>query len=173
MVCRRYTKPRYLFNDVGIVGRASHALDLISKERVAVPSANVALFGWVCSDRSTLNPNRQAFAQSYTARVGKSATTFDSCCEYLSRHRPRLAIGENVTTLDDGETPGTVGHVQSMYVRVFVCMCVGACFHALVCTVLRTCARDPHVPSVCCTWACTRVPLGMSIALALFSQATM
>ena len=83
----------------------SHAYDVISDSPVAVPSANVLLFGWVCADRSFLNNNRQSFARAYGDGFGKSACTFASCCAYLKKHQPQLALGENVTSLDDGESP--------------------------------------------------------------------
>ena len=101
-----------MFNDVYKMSQ-SHVKDLISGSPIATPSANMVIFGWVCSDRSFLNNNRQSFARAYSQRVGTSANTFDACVAYLKKHQPSLAVGENIVTIDDnGDLPDSGGHID-------------------------------------------------------------
>jgi site-specific DNA-cytosine methylase len=83
-----------LFNDVCELGDET-AHDELSGQRVAVPTGlDIIIAGFSCKDLSGMNRFRKNLEE-----MGTSGTTLQGCLDYILRHRPRIAIFENVKNI--------------------------------------------------------------------------
>lgn len=83
-----------LFNDVCELGDET-AHDELSGQRVAVPTGlDIIIAGFSCKDLSGMNRFKKSLEE-----MGTSGTTLQGCLDYILRHRPRIAIFENVKNI--------------------------------------------------------------------------
>eukprot|EP00959_Pyramimonas_sp_CCMP1952_P349853 7330321-Pyramimonas_sp.AAC.1 len=66
------------------------ACNVINGKWMFVPAVDIAIFGFVCTDRSPLNKNRGKFQNSLQAQVGVTWQTFKYVLDFLQSAKPRL-----------------------------------------------------------------------------------
>jgi site-specific DNA-cytosine methylase len=97
MQCR----PNIMFESVHR-GASTCGTDLHTQKHVDIPT-NIMVYaaGWVCRDVSTMSNSRKELLPGNHAKVrngnaGASSQTLDSSMQYIKRHRPTIAVLENI-----------------------------------------------------------------------------
>jgi hypothetical protein len=97
MQCR----PNIMFGSVHR-GASTCGMDLHTGKHVVIPT-NITVYtaGWVCRDVSTMSRHRKELLpgdhpQVRNGKAGASSQTLDSSMQYISTHRPDIALLENI-----------------------------------------------------------------------------
>lgn len=91
--------PTSVFGDLRVLHHSAEALNYMSGNFEAVPSADLVIAGFECDSVSLLNTERAKFSDCITQAKGSTGETFMACVAYIQQHRPLAILLENVASL--------------------------------------------------------------------------